>query len=182
MWRPGPRFVKNPFAKGADAHLLVIGIIPNMSRLNEHAREVLETSLSEHGLRSTKQREHVFGVLLSKRDHPSADEVFARAKAGMPGISLATVYNCLETLVTCGLVKQVNRDREPTRYCPNLAPHAHFHDKSTGRAYDIDLPPNILDELKRLLPPGYSTDHIEISFHGAADDTACAKRKPGKHD
>lgn len=149
-------------------------------KLTSHAREVLETSLSEHGLRSTKQREHVFGVLLGKRDHPSADEIFVRTKAVMPGISLATVYNCLETLVQCGLVRQVNRDREPTRYCPNLAQHAHFHDSTTGRAYDIDLPPNILDELKRLLPPGYSTDHIEISFHGEAANHDAAKARPGK--
>ena len=44
------------------------------------------------GLRATPQREHVYSVLLNKRDHPTADEVFARVKAKMPTISLATVY------------------------------------------------------------------------------------------
>ena len=171
------RLVKKSFANARFGHDLVLGIIPNM-KLPEHAREILEAGLAERGLRSTKQREHVFAVLLSKRDHPSADEVFARAKAAMPGISLATVYNCLETLVNCGLVRQVHRDREPTRYCPNLAPHAHFHDMRTGRAYDIDLPADILAELKRLLPPGYSTDHIEISFHGSAEENADKNKQP----
>ena len=40
----------------------------------------------------------------------------------MPTISMATVYNCLETLVTCGLVKQVNIEREPTRTARTLPP------------------------------------------------------------
>lgn len=139
-----------------------------------HARQILEGKLAEYGLRSTKQREVVFGVLLAKRDHPSADEVFNRAKRMMPGISLATVYNCLETLVACGLVRQVNHERESTRYCPNLAHHAHFHDSETGRVHDIDLPTPLLDELRRLLPPGYCVNDIKIDFHGTLptpDDT-----------
>lgn len=147
-------------------------------KLPEHARELLEAGLADRGLRVTRQREHVFAVLLSKRDHPSAEEVFARAKAGMPGISLATVYNCLETLVSCELVRQVHRDRDSARYCPNLAPHAHFHDVATGRAYDIDLPQGLLSDLRRLLPAGYSADHIEISFHGNVADRPAPPRKP----
>lgn len=134
----------------------------------EPAREALEEALVRGGLRSTRQREVVFSVLLHKRDHPTADEVYARARAAMPAISLATVYNCLETLVECGLVRAVNCEREPTRYCPNLAQHAHFQDKKTGRVYDIDLPPEVMDRLKSVLPAGYSVDAVEIFFHGQA--------------
>jgi len=144
-------------------------------KLTAHDREVLDEALSRHGLRSTRQREHVFGVLLKKRDHPTADEVYSRAKTGMPGISLATVYNCLETLVQCGLVKQVNHERESSRYCPNPAPHAHFHDRTTGRVVDIDLPVGLIDKLRDLLPAGYAVEDIKIDFHGVADK---ASRKP----
>jgi Fur family peroxide stress response transcriptional regulator len=103
---------------------------------------------------------------LRQRDHPTADEVYVRAKSDRSNISLATVYNCLETLVNCGLVRAVNYEREPTRYCPNLAQHAHFQDKKTGRVYDIDLPKDVMDELKEVLPRGYEADSIEIYFHG----------------
>jgi Ferric uptake regulator family len=57
------------------------------------------------GIRLTKQREEVFGLLLQKRDHPTATEVFLRAKKHMPSISLATIYNCLEALVDRGLAE-----------------------------------------------------------------------------
>lgn len=140
-----------------------------MKPIPEAAKAALDKALADHGLRSTKQREHVFAVLLNKRDHPTADEVYARSKEGMDSISLATVYNCLETLVGCGLVRAVNYERESTRYCPNLHEHAHFQDKKTGRVYDVDLPPNLMKQLKKLLPDGYQADSIELYFHGDAN-------------
>ncbi len=137
-----------------------------MITLTTEAKEILETALAEIGSKSTKQRELVFATLLDQRDHPTAEEVYARLKESTPSISLATVYNCLETLVSCGLVKQVNIEREPNRYCPNLAEHAHFHCKKTGRVYDIDLPEQVLNSIKNILPQGYMVDTVKVHFEG----------------
>jgi len=134
--------------------------------------EALSQRLADSGLRSTPQREVIYSVLLEKRDHPTADEVYARVKTELPTISLATVYNCLETLVQCDLVRAVNFERGPTRYCPNLRPHAHFHDESTGRTHDIDLPPTVLTELNRILPQGFDAKSIEITFRGQASESS----------
>ena len=130
--------------------------------------ESLTQRRADSGLRATPQREVVYSVLLRKRDHPTAEEVFARVKAELPTISLATVYNCLETLVQCELVRAVNFERSPTRYCPNLRPHAHFHDEQTGRTYDIDLPPAVLAEVNHVLPAGFDASSVEITFRGQA--------------
>jgi len=130
--------------------------------------DALSQRLADSGLRSTPQREVVYDVLLKKRDHPTADEVFARVKSDLPTISLATVYNCLETLVQCDLVRAVNFERGPTRYCPNLQPHAHFHDEKTGRTHDIDLPPSVFEALNGVLPSGFDAKSVEITFRGKA--------------
>ncbi len=130
--------------------------------------DALSQRLADSGLRATPQREVVYDVLLKKRDHPTADEVFARVKTDLPSISLATVYNCLETLVQCDLVRAVNFERGPTRYCPNLRPHAHFHDEKTGRTHDIDLPPALIEKVKSVLPAGYDPTSVEIIFRGKA--------------
>jgi Fur family peroxide stress response transcriptional regulator len=135
---------------------------------NTESSEALAQRLSDSGLRSTPQREAIYAVLLKKRDHPTAEEVFARAKPEMPMISLATVYNCLETLVQCNLVRAVNFERGPTRYCPNLRPHAHFHDEQTGSTHDIDLPNGLLDQVKSVLPPNFDAASVEIIFRGKA--------------
>jgi len=130
--------------------------------------DALAQRLADSGLRATPQREVVYSVLLKKRDHPTADEVFARVKSERPSISLATVYNCLDTLVACDLVRAVNFERGPTRYCPNLRPHAHFHDEKTGETHDIDLPPGILEKVRAILPRGYEASSVEIVFRGKA--------------
>lgn len=139
-----------------------------IKELPNEAKELLDEALGRNGLRSTRQREHVFRVLLGERDHPTADEVYARVREGTDSISLATVYNCLETLVNCGLVRAVNYERTPTRFCPNLADHAHFQDRRTGRIYDVELPAEVMANLRQLLPQGYHAESIELNFHGRA--------------
>ena len=124
--------------------------------------------LADSGLRNTPQREVVYNVLMKKQDHPTAEELFARVKPELPGISLATVYNCLEALVQCKLVRSVNFERGPSRYCPNLRPHAHFHDEKTGATLDIDLPEGVLDQVNAILPAGYDARSVEIVFRGSA--------------
>lgn len=136
--------------------------------------DALSQRLADSGLRSTPQREVVYNVLLRKRDHPTADEVFARVKSELPTISLATVYNCLETLVQCDLVRSVNFERGPTRYCPNLHPHAHFHDEHTGETHDIDLPAELIEKVNAILPQGYDAKSVEIIFRGKASKAAAS--------
>ncbi|HVU18804.1 MAG TPA: transcriptional repressor [Candidatus Didemnitutus sp.] len=146
-----------------------------MNDVAQHCAD-LARQLTASGLRPTPQREVVFRVILEKRDHPTADEIFARVKARRPGISLATVYNCLETLVSCGLVRQVNLERAPTRYCPNLHQHAHFHDEQTGEIHDVDLSPDLLEQLKQTLPAGYDARTIELTFRGSSGRPAAPRR------
>lgn len=123
-------------------------------------------------VRPTPQREVVLKVILEKRDHPTADEIFARVKALMPSISLATVYNCLEALVQGGLVRQVNLERAPTRYCPNLHQHAHFHDEQSGKIHDVDLPADLMARLHEVLPAGFDARSIDLTFRGSAARSA----------
>jgi Fur family peroxide stress response transcriptional regulator len=135
-------------------------------RLEPQYKDLLDNALEGSGQRATKQREHVYALLLEKRDHPTADEVYARARADMPTISLATVYNCLETLVETKLIRQVNFEREPTRYCPNLTQHAHFYCRESGEIVDIDLSDELVEALMKVLPEGYSAQHIDIAYDG----------------
>ena len=137
-----------------------------------------DEALDKLGLRPTRQREHVYSVILEKRDHPTAEELYARAKETMPTISLATVYNCLETLVHSGLVRSVDFDREPTRFCPNLNAHAHFHCDKTGRIYDVHLPSTVIKSLQHLLPAGFRVRNFELSFSG---DAPSAEPSAPKH-
>jgi Fe2+ or Zn2+ uptake regulation protein len=137
---------------------------------------VLFEKLERGGLRKTPQREHVYKVLLDKKDHPTAEEVFIRAKKGMPEISIATVYNCLDALVSCGLVRQVNHDRSATRFCSNMMPHHHFYCDECGGAYDIDREP-AETQPPVAMPRGFKPNRFEVTIRGLCPDCAAKARK-----
>jgi len=139
--------------------------------LTNSANEKFLTTLQEFGLRPTKQRACVYGVILDKRDHPTADDIFDRVKKHLPNTSFATVYNCLETLVGCDLVRQVNMDRSPTRYCPNLTPHAHFKCTDTGQIFDVQIDQETLSKMHALIPKGFLAENIDLCFSGKGDSS-----------
>jgi Fur family peroxide stress response transcriptional regulator len=118
------------------------------------------------GLRMTRQRQEIYRILIEQRNHPTANEVFMRAKDRLPNISLATVYNCLEALVQHGIIRQVNFERESSRYCPNLHEHGHFHDATTGIIHDVDFKPGISLADVLNLPPGAVIEDVEITLRG----------------
>ena len=122
----------------------------------------LNERLATRGFRFTPQREQVYAVLLRKRDHPTAEEVFIRAKREMPDISMATVYNCLDALVKCGLARQVTLERGATRFCPNMREHGHFYCDGCKNVFDVPLPaaPALA------LPRGYRAERYDIAIHG----------------
>ena len=120
--------------------------------------------------RMTKQRRVVYDVLTDELDHPTASEVFIRSKVRMPGISLATVYNCLETLTQAGIVRQVNVDRDASRFCPNLEPHAHFFCSECHQVFDINLKRAGDAVSPWRLPKGSEVDDVEVAMKGRCPD------------
>lgn len=126
------------------------------------------------GLRMTRQRKVVYEVLHDLgHQHPTAAEVYVTAKERMPSISLATVYNCLESLTGAGAVRQVHIDREATRYCANLQPHAHFY--CTGCDQVFDIGPEGQSDAASVwsLPAGCQIEEMHVAMRGICG--ACPK-------
>src|SRR4051812_31438879 len=125
----------------------------------------LNERLAHSGFRFTPQRQQVYDVLLHHRDHPTAEEMFIRAKKQMPEISMATVYNCLDALVKCGLVRLVNVDRGATRFCPNMQEHGHFVCEICGAVFDVEMTsPTAMADVQ--IPSGFKVKRYDVSLHG----------------
>jgi len=135
--------------------------------------EQLNERLMTRGFRFTPQREHVYSVLLGKRDHPTAEEVFIRAKREIPDISMATVYNCLDALVKCGLVRQLTLERGAARFCPNMEEHCHFYCDNCESVFDIDLPA----KAGVPLPRGFLAERLDMTIHGQCPGCSNGSKK-----
>jgi Fur family peroxide stress response transcriptional regulator len=129
-------------------------------------------TISQKGFRFTAQRREVYDALQMQRDHPTAVDVFMRVQKKLPGISLATVYNCLETLTECGLVRAVNHERQPSRYCANLEPHAHFFCERCGAVHDVPGSEQETGTAGWQLPAGAVVTHHEVAFRGQCAECA----------
>lgn len=142
------------------------------AKIDNRFNERLATS----GFRFTPQRQHVYNVLLQKRDHPTVEDVFIRAKHGMPDISMATVYNCLDALVKCDLVRHVNLERSATRYCPNMKEHCHFYCDECGGIFDIDFASSG-NRTGLEIPEGFKVKQYDISLRGLCQECAGKARQ-----
>lgn len=112
---------------------------------------VLRQALEESGQRFTEQRAAVFRFLSSTEVHPTADEVFLAVREHLPGISLATVYKSLETLVGCGLAVKLTYGDGSARYDGCTEPHHHARCLTCGSVMDVEgeVPESDLAELRR---------------------------------
>ncbi len=98
---------------------------------------VLRRTLRKNGHRYTDQRAAVFRLVARSRAHPTAEDVFLSVRTEVPGISLATVYKSLETLVSCGLAKKLNPADGSARFCGRTEPHHHARCLVCGSVSDV---------------------------------------------
>jgi Fur family peroxide stress response transcriptional regulator len=98
----------------------------------------LITKLRSKGYKVTPQRLAICKLILSSRDHPSAEQLYQEVKKTYPTISLATVYITLDLLKKIGLVQELGFSDRSSRYDPNNSPHVNIICPKCGKIYDYE--------------------------------------------
>lgn len=93
--------------------------------------------LDRAGLKRTPQRMAIMDYLEGNMTHPSAEEIFAAVSVKFPAMSMATVYNTLNTLCERRGLTELTIDRDRKRFDPNTSPHHHMICTGCGRIEDI---------------------------------------------
>ena len=131
---------------------------PSQATMN---RDEIIRLLAAHGLKPTPQRITVAEVLMAQPTHMSAEQILMMLRNGGQGISKATVYNTLNALVDCGLVKQIHLDPDRSVYDSTRSSHHHFYDVESGALWDIQ-PTDIAFSQLPALPDGMETAGVEV--------------------
>jgi Fur family transcriptional regulator, peroxide stress response regulator len=87
----------------------------------------------------TKQREVVLKVIRDAREHLTANEVFVSAKALLPSISFATVYNSLRYLKEAGHIAEIQFGNGASRFDRMTSRHDHAICTKCGTLVDIEM-------------------------------------------
>lgn len=90
------------------------------------------------GLRMTEQRRIVARVIGVAEDHPDVEELFARAAAIDPRISLATVYRTVKLFEEAGILERLEFGDGRARYeDADRDHHDHLIDVNTGAVIEF---------------------------------------------
>ena len=98
----------------------------------------IETLCIEKGMRMTDQRRVVARVLSDAHDHPDVEELYRRAHAMDPHISIATVYRTVRLFEEAGIIERHDFRDGRSRY--EEAPethHDHLIDMKTGQVIEF---------------------------------------------
>lgn len=128
----------------------------------------IQKKLSEHGLKVTPQRIAVYQALMSL-GHVCAEDVVTEVHKAAPTISVATIYNTLDSLLEHGLVVQLNTGNNKRYYDVSTHQHSHLYDKSDHRIEDFNDPAfeaMIREYIARQPIEGFNLSNIQIQLVG----------------
>ncbi len=116
----------------------------------------------EAGIRPSMQRLMILEHIRSRKDHPTADEVYSSLAATNPMLSRTTVFSCLKLLAAKGMINSIDISSDSTRYdAVRELPHAHFMCRRCNRIFDIGLDMSSFDT-----PEGFIFDNVNVFFKG----------------
>lgn len=130
----------------------------------------VQERLRSSGRRMTAQRRVIAEAFDEPRGrgehvHLTAEQVLASARAVLPEVSLATVYNTLNDMVSLGVVAEVSPDDGPKRYDPNVdGDHHHLVCTMCGTMVDVHL-----DHAPRLAAgrdDDFEVHDVDVTFRG----------------
>lgn len=91
-----------------------------------------------HGLRLTDQRRTIAAVLEAATDHPDVEELYNRASAADPNISLATVYRTVKLFEESGILEKHEFGDGRARYeTSDREHHDHLIDMNSGEVMEF---------------------------------------------
>ena len=129
--------------------------------------DLLDRLRARDDWRVTAQRRVVAEVLKGDHVHLTADAVYDRARRRLPEISLATVYNTLNELVSMGEIMEIAVGDGPKRYDPNVDKR-HHHLRCVKCNELLDVVPDGEDHLRLRggQKHGYDVIDVDVVFKG----------------
>lgn len=124
-------------------------------------------------LKRSRQRDCIKEFLMGRKDHPTADMVYAHVRETFPNISLGTVYRNLSLLSEIGEIRKISCNG-PDRFDANTMPHYHFTCSCCGCVEDLEFSQE--PDLSSLIPVNFGgiIEHTNLDFSGIC--SACIKQ------
>ncbi|EIE03423.1 peroxide-responsive transcriptional repressor PerRB [Leptospira licerasiae] len=129
----------------------------------------IESRLKSVSIQPTMQRISICQYVLCEADHPTAEEVKEWVDKRSLKMSLATVYNTLNVLVSAGLLREFKFScLGKSVFDSNIDDHFHFFDEKSGKFHDLDAELITIDSK---LPKEFKVNKMDILFTGSLEES-----------
>ena len=117
--------------------------------------------------RHSKKRDAIWSALSNCKEHPSAEQIYARLKPDYPDLSLGTVYRNLALFREEGEIISVATVAGQERFDAYTVPHAHFICQNCNAVIDVDTP--ISEDTFKSIPLPGSAREFSLTFYGVCE-------------
>ena len=93
----------------------------------EEVKNIFSAYLEKKDLRKTNERFHILEEIYSRHDHFEAESLYSDIRKKKFNISRATVYNTLELLISCDLIKKHQFGKNLAQYEKSYGYKQHDH-------------------------------------------------------
>ena len=106
--------------------------------MTDPPKESLEAACIAKGMRMTEQRRVIAQVLEAAHDHPDVEELYRRASAVDPRISISTVYRTVKLFEDAGIIERHDfRDGRSRYETAQEEHHDHLIDLRSGAVIEF---------------------------------------------
>ncbi|HSO26816.1 MAG TPA: Fur family transcriptional regulator [Anaerolineales bacterium] len=139
--------------------------------------EKMIAALQQGGFRITPQRIAICRLLAETDEHPTAQSIHMQLSEVYPSLSLATVYNTLETLVDLGAVNSLGSvGDDAVHYDADTSPHVNLACVACHQV--IDLPSQHVKGLDEEVAQrsGYELQGARVLYYGLCPTCQAQRR------
>lgn len=137
--------------------------------------ELIEKIISElkaRKIRITEPRKAIISYMVKTDKHPTVEMIYKDLLPTYPGMSLATVYNNLNTLMDLGYVNEMKFSGITSHYDLKRTSHYHLYCANCGKIIDVDSPEITEDIVSIIKKEGFSVERWNVELIGLCSDCA----------
>jgi len=118
--------------------------------------------LQKTPLKATTQRISLLKIIFKDGDaHYTAEDILSKVQEKSLNISLATIYNTLNSFKDFGLLRAIKTSSDKIFFDTNITDHHHFYCKDTDKLIDINSSKIVISKLPSL-PPGKKISSVDV--------------------